>query len=306
MNNPLAYTDPSGYCTAVTGTKFCAETTSKSSGKSVDVGSSGSGSSLQQGQSQGNGAVNAQIKIVGEAGEVMDIGSELEKSGARLARGQTNEDGTAEAIYQFGGNGTYDPDINVELWKTIGNSTKQAVGNLVPDIVNGIAGWTERFLHKDEGSLGRISDWVDSRNVVADDIVPDIRIASTSVIAFLPLGMGARGSGPIAGVFTLNRNSKSNKAIANFGKNNSVEFIYDLGTNTFALGASGTFKHRQLASAINAQGPVLGGMFRNNRGSTSTNEFSGTFHQNWNPSRRAKFVNDMKRMGINITHEKGF
>jgi hypothetical protein len=58
MNNPLAYTDPSGYCTAVTGTKFCAETTSKSSGKSVDVGSSGSGSSLQQGQSQGNGAQN--------------------------------------------------------------------------------------------------------------------------------------------------------------------------------------------------------------------------------------------------------
>jgi hypothetical protein len=56
MNNPLSYTDPSGYtCTQVTGTKFCGETIDKN-------GSGGDAEqaveTLQESQSQGNGAGN--------------------------------------------------------------------------------------------------------------------------------------------------------------------------------------------------------------------------------------------------------
>jgi RHS repeat-associated protein len=59
MNNPLAYTDPSGYaCTQVTGTKFCAENIS-GGGPDPEQTAEQAVNTLQESQSQGNGAQNS-------------------------------------------------------------------------------------------------------------------------------------------------------------------------------------------------------------------------------------------------------
>lgn len=189
MNNPLAYTDPSGYIrvcdtlVACDGDQIMDDTFNKTIG-----GLGGNSGSAGNSDSSSNGATGSStLKLTGAPNDLADIGSELEKTGARLIQGRTNEDGTAEAIYGFGGNGTYDPNINVELWKTIGNSALQAAGNLVPDLVNGLVSWTERFLHRGDRTLGRMSDWVESRNVVSDEIVSDMRVAASGILILAPL-----------------------------------------------------------------------------------------------------------------------
>ncbi|MEO3736764.1 hypothetical protein [Shewanella baltica] len=141
----------------------------------------------------GNGEANGRLTISGEAKRVGEVGLQLEKSGGKLVSGQTNLDGSATATYSFGGDSSGGwsyckySDLYAETASTIGNGAVAAVGNLIPDMVNGIAGWTERFLHQDSGSLGRMDLRVDVDNEVAQGVANDFRKIAAVGTAMVPV-----------------------------------------------------------------------------------------------------------------------
>ncbi len=118
------------------------------------------------------------------------------------------------------------------------------------------------------------------------------------------------GSGPTSGVLGVNSNSVSNKAIQNYYPNEPVEFIFDSKTGTFVVGKPNQINlvgspHEQLASSINAEGnSVVGGTFaRGADGKIYTTENSGHFGRNWTPEIRTQFIEDMRKYGLEVSHD---
>jgi hypothetical protein len=124
------------------------------------------------------------------------------------------------------------------------------------------------------------------------------------------------GSGPVPGVIEVSHRVQSIKTLLNyFPRGGGVEFIFDPKKNIFIVGRpknptafnlTGS-PHEQLARSIGAdESVVLGGIFqRKSDGSIITTEASGHFWQNWTPEMRKKFVKEMNRMGMTITHLEG-
>ena len=81
-------------------------------------------------------------------------------------------------------------DIYTETFSTIANGAKVAVGNAIPDTINGAADWVERFFHQESGSLGRVNPWVDVRNSVAQEVANDLRGVAAVGLAMTPLKFG--------------------------------------------------------------------------------------------------------------------
>ena len=87
-----------------------------------------------------------------------------------------------------------------------------------------------------------------------------------------------------------------------------VEFVFDPGSGTFAMGrpaASAGLKgspHQQLASSINANpNTVVGGVVsRGPNGVLRWNEQSGHYWRNWNDGVRQQFVETVRGYGVNF------
>ncbi|MGQ5525288.1 hypothetical protein ACUHMQ_18780, partial [Chitinimonas sp. PSY-7] len=94
----------------------------------------------------------------------------------------------------------YDKNIHVETWKTIGNGAIISVANFIPDAVNGGAAWLEQFAHTKPGALGRMADWVDVRNPVAQSASVDLRGVAGGLLSLAPIKYGKYSAGVSNGV----------------------------------------------------------------------------------------------------------
>jgi hypothetical protein len=115
------------------------------------------------------------------------------------------------------------------------------------------------------------------------------------------------GSGPVPGVLEASPRVKGVGAINNWnGK--PVEFVFDPGTGTFAMGkpaASAGMKgspHQQLVAAIHADPrTVVGGIVqRADNGLLTFDEMSGHYWQNWNADVRQQFIDTLTGYGIGV------
>jgi hypothetical protein len=115
------------------------------------------------------------------------------------------------------------------------------------------------------------------------------------------------GSGPVPGVLEASPRVKGVGAINNWnGK--PVEFVFDPGTGTFAMGkpaASAGLKgspHQQLVAAIDADPrTVVGGIVqRADNGLLTFDEMSGHYWQNWNADVRQQFIDALTGYGIGV------
>ncbi|WP_171014220.1 hypothetical protein, partial [Chitinivorax sp. B] len=84
-------------------------------------------------------------------------------------------------------------NLHAETWATIGNGALGAIGNIVPDMVNGAASWLERFAHTSSGALGRMDSWVAPRNDVAKEVAGDLRNVAGGLLAMTPVKFGKAG-----------------------------------------------------------------------------------------------------------------
>ncbi|MDO8344802.1 MAG: polymorphic toxin type 50 domain-containing protein, partial [Cellvibrio sp.] len=84
-------------------------------------------------------------------------------------------------------------DIHLETAKTIGSAFVGSIANIPTDLVNGAAGWLERFSHSESGSLGRVGNLWDYRNPVAQDAAGDLRAVEGGLLMLTPL-KGTAGS----------------------------------------------------------------------------------------------------------------
>jgi len=125
-------------------------------------------------------------------------------------------------------------------------------------------------------------------------------------------GILSSGSGPEAGVISVNARSKSIAALRRYlpkmGRN---EFVYDPSTETFAVGRPklsfpGLSPHQNLARSIAAdEAQVLGGTFsRSESGEFLTNEFSGHYGARWTDAARENFMSTMSNYGLMVKHTK--
>ena len=115
------------------------------------------------------------------------------------------------------------------------------------------------------------------------------------------------GSGPVPGVLEVRSRVKSTAAFRNYNPSSgTVEFVYDVQTNTFVVGKPKPYMnltgspHQKLAESIGAEAThVVGGMFRRGpNGEIILNEHSGHFWQNWDkiPSVREKLKQFLEKM----------
>lgn len=149
------------------------------------------------------------------------------------------------------------------------------------------------------GAAGNITaGHVGFQGLLFDDVLLGCCVAPSGTL---------RGSGPVSGVLEASPRVRSVSAINNWnGK--PVEFVFDPGTGTFAMGrpaASAGLKgspHQQLACSINANpDTVVGGIVsRGPNGALRWNEDSGHYWRNWNDSVRQQFVDMMRGYGVNI------
>ncbi|WP_220347555.1 hypothetical protein [Thalassotalea euphylliae] len=115
--------------------------------------------------------------------------------------------------------------IYKETASTIANGAKASIGNLVPDSVNGIANWLEKLSHQEPGSLGRMNQWVEVDNEVAQGVANDFRKVIAVGTAYFPaIRTGTSGSL----LNQLNKNGvKHNPAnIVQIGKNADGKIIF--------------------------------------------------------------------------------
>ncbi len=122
-----------------------------------------------------------------------------------------------------------------------------------------------------------------------------------------------RGSGPVPGVIEVSQRTKSVAAIKNFfPKQGSIEFVFDLSTNTFVVGLpkSGLLTlespHQSLVR-VSGTNPkkVVGGTFkRGENGLIITDENSGHFGHRWNDKNRKQFREFLEeKLGVKIEHQ---
>ncbi|MBC3930030.1 HNH endonuclease, partial [Undibacterium sp. CY21W] len=78
-------------------------------------------------------------------------------------------------------------NIHLETAKTIGSAFAGSILNTPGDIINGVASWTEEFLHKSDGSFGRVGNLWDYRNPVAQDAAGDLRAVEGGLLMLTPL-----------------------------------------------------------------------------------------------------------------------
>lgn len=111
----------------------------------------------------------------------------------------------------------------------------------------------------------------------------------------------------MSGVLEASPRVRSASAINNWS-GRTVEFVFDPGTGTFAMGrpaASAGLRgspHQQLAGSINANpNTVVGGMVsRGPNGALRWNEYSGHYWRNWNDTVRQQFVESLRNYGVNL------
>ncbi|NKC21302.1 RHS repeat-associated core domain-containing protein [Pseudoalteromonas galatheae] len=176
MNNPLAGTDPTGYVGCEEGADECqvreervTKPGSRIQRKQV--------SQITQTTSNSNGGTTTITANYNRSGKLSGVTVE---TGDNRTSGGLSSDQLSQ-IYS-------------DTASTIGNGAAAAVGNLIPDMVNGIADWTERFLHQDSGSLGRIDKWVDVDNDIAQGIANDFRKVGSVLLANTPLRASSSAS----------------------------------------------------------------------------------------------------------------
>jgi len=181
MNNPLSGTDPTGYASCsvddAAGCQDVAEDLGKGETADVTQKQSVTGSRIKRDvkvgtmTGNGNGTVNIQI---GNMSATADIGT--------------------PSTTAKGNNSTNYNQIYSDTASTIANGAAAAIGNLIPDMANGIADWTERFLHQDSGFLGRMGQWVDVDNEVAQGVANDFRKVGSVLLANTPLRASSSAS----------------------------------------------------------------------------------------------------------------
>jgi RHS repeat-associated protein len=125
------------------------------------------------------------------------------------------------------------------------------------------------------------------------------------------------GSGPRPGVFSLTKESKSSKAIANYypvTATGAIEFVFDADKEAFAVGMSSDriglqalSPHEQLNKLIGGNyEKVIGGFFsRESDGSITLNDYSGHFYQNWTlekADKLKKFLEERTGRKVNIIY----
>ena len=179
MNNPLSGIDPTGYV-------------------SCEPNCVGTGSRIKQAKNQqaetAVAADNASNKVAVDAHNAVhghnDNGAQKSSfEGAQQQQLKGNMDKMGQRETNAGGEGNSSEGLSNEQLRqiysdtasTIGNGAAAAVGNLIPDMVNGVADWTERFLHKDSGSLGRMEQWVEVDNEIAQGVANDFRKVGSSL-----------------------------------------------------------------------------------------------------------------------------
>lgn len=182
MNNPLAGIDPTGY----TG---CAASRIESACESL--GSSFGGYDTNYGaEAQAYG--NASLAVANSTASVgNNISNGLDQSLALASSKLDSMDiGSLQNIEQ-GSNRELSNEQLSQIYsdtaETIGDAAIASIVNLFPDMVNGTIDWTERFLHQESGSLGRVGQIVEVDNEVTQEVVNDFRKVGSVLLANTPL-----------------------------------------------------------------------------------------------------------------------
>ena len=170
MNNPLSGTDPTGYYAKITGSHLKDKPNSGNSSGVAGISTSDLKSVKVSKNNNGSTTVNVTLK------DNSVVSQNFDSSGI----------GGLTSISKQG-NGTNVNQIYSDTASTIANGAAAAVGNLIPDMANGIADWTERFFHQDSGSLGRMDQWADVDNEVAQGVANDFRKIIAVGTAMIPV-----------------------------------------------------------------------------------------------------------------------
>ncbi|MDX3775770.1 hypothetical protein QE250_16785, partial [Chromatiaceae bacterium AAb-1] len=223
MNNPLAGTDPTGYSIEIVircgGSNPACDGHIPAGPKDSAGGSESVGKSPESGLLVNNGASSA-VQRLGQSS--VDIG-QLQNTNNQS---QTLTSQQKHQIYS-------------DTLSTIGSGAKAAIGNLIPDTVNGIAGWTEQFLHKGEGSLGRLDQWVGVENEIVQEVANDLRKVGAVATANIPLMRGASTArGPVVIGETMTRVETAASKIPNSKILNDMPDFRAMGQNPHQVTSS--------------------------------------------------------------------
>ncbi|WP_181405178.1 toxin glutamine deamidase domain-containing protein [Aestuariibacter sp. GS-14] len=210
MNNPLAGTDPSGYepevatkemMIAATGSnvkhKVTATATKNEDGSATVTFTGKNANAVKSAKMAATDALTNKkfdVKDLGSPQQISQIDDVKVRNGER--DGGTSGGLSSDQLSK----------IYSDTASTIANGAAATFGNLIPDMVNGIAGWTEQFLHQDSGSFGRMEPWIDVDNEVAQGVANDFRKILAVGTAMVPVMRTSTSAGSIQRVNPLNGN----------------------------------------------------------------------------------------------------
>ena len=197
-----------------------------------------------------------------------------------------------------------------EQWKNYSNDNKDssAALNVASFAAEWITGITYRVYERYRDRSKRVPDGVEN-GIAATAMLAGGVSAGAKASPQAAKNPDWKGAGPIPGTFGLNDKVLSTQGLRNFFPKGggAVEYVFDPVSSTLVV-STGRYSHSPLAASINAdKNKVVGGMFsRSADGTMYTNEGSGHFHQNWNPSIRQQFDAKMKEWGFSNVHTDGF
>ncbi|WDE06521.1 hypothetical protein SG34_006265 [Thalassomonas viridans] len=312
MNNPMAGTDPTGYmgCAASAIDAKCQSLSSAQGGFKESAMAKQSalsaGISLAGRAARSNGAVKQVLQTLSKQigmQRPIDIGSQKSVSEGQESN---NSGGYGDEDAGFFDKGC----LNCRYFH--GNPDGASDGLPGHEMFDSIEeGYQELFDLLEEYRKNMMEAYIE---FMITGITAEIggAILGRAAAGYINGLKAARGSGPAPGMLSLHAASKSNKAVLNYTpKNNQiVEYIFDTSTNTFVVGViknnKSVYKHYQLATAIGANRntpTIVGGMLhRGKNGALKTDEYSGTFYENWNAQTRRQFVEGMKKLGVTVEH----